>query len=160
MKKSGFKLFERGVDRKMLELFIWGALFVILILVESATAQLVSVWFAAGSLAAMIASVFIDSLWIQLLIFIVVSLVLLLATRPFVQKLRLRHEATNADSAVGQEGITIVEINNIMEEGRIKLQGLSWNARSEDDQVIPVGTKVRVVRIEGVTAYVTSLETV
>ena len=143
----------------MLELFIWGALFVILILVESATAQLVSIWFAAGSLAAMLVSVFTDSLWIQLLVFIGVSFLLLLATRPFIQKLRLRHDATNADSAVGQEGITIVQINNLMEEGRIKLQGLSWNARSENNEVIPVGTKVKVVRIEGVTAYVTPLET-
>jgi membrane protein implicated in regulation of membrane protease activity len=143
----------------MLELFIWGALFVILILVESATAQLVSIWFAAGSLAAMLVSVFTDSLWIQLLVFIGVSFLLLLATRPFIQKLRLRHDATNADSAVGQEGITIVQINNLMEEGRIKLQGLSWNARSENNEVIPVGAKVKVVRIEGVTAYVTPLET-
>lgn len=143
----------------MLELFIWGALFVILILVESATAQLVSIWFAAGSLAAMLVSVFTDSLWIQLLVFIGVSFLLLLATRPFIQKLRLRHDATNADSAVGQEGITIVQINNLMEEGRIKLQGLSWNARSENNEVIPVGAKVKVVRIEGVTAYVMPLET-
>ena len=143
----------------MLELFIWGALFVILILVESATAQLVSIWFAAGSLAAMLVSVFTDSLWIQLLVFIGVSFLLLLATRPFIQKLRLRHDATNADSAVGQEGITIVQINNLMEEGRIKLQGLSWNARSENNELIPVGAKVKVVRIEGVTAYVTPLET-
>lgn len=142
----------------MLELFIWGALFVILILVESATAQLVSIWFAVGSLAAMITSVFTDFLWIQMLVFIIVSLILLLATRPFIKKLRLRHEATNADSAVGQEGITIVEINNLMEEGRIKLQGLSWNARSETNQVIPIGTKVRVIRIEGVTAYVAPSE--
>ena len=93
------------------------------------------------------------------MVFIGVSFLLLLATRPFIQKLRLRHDATNADSAVGQEGITIVQINNLMEEGRIKLQGLSWNARSENNEVIPVGAKVKVVRIEGVTAYVTPLET-
>ena len=69
------------------QLILWAAMTVILIIVEIATIQLVAVWFAAGSFAAFIAALFAAPLWVQLVVFIVVSILLLLATRPFVRSL-------------------------------------------------------------------------
>lgn len=139
----------------MFQLIFWGALFIGLIILESATAQMVSIWFAFGSLVSFIVSIFSDSFVVELIVFILVSIILLIFTRPFVKKyLPNAKAATNADMTLGQEGITTEEIDNLRNTGRVKVQGLSWNARSEDNEVIAADRKITVVRIEGVTAYV------
>lgn len=139
----------------MVELIVWGALMIALILVETATAQLVSIWFAVGSLAAFIVSIFTDSVKIQITVFLSVSIILLAATRPIVKKfVRVKHQATNADAVITQQGIVTEAIDNLKNQGRILVNGLSWNARSSDNLPIQEGCKVSVVRIEGVTAFV------
>lgn len=139
----------------MTQLIIWGVLFIGLIILESVTAQMVSVWFALGSLAAFITAIFSDSFVVELIVFILVSVILLIFTRPFVKKYLITKKCpTNADMALGQEGIVIQEIDNLRGVGRIMLHGQSWNARTEDDSVVAKDQKVTVIRIEGVTAYV------
>jgi len=85
----------------MYEIIIWGALFIIFVIAESVSAQLVSIWFAAGSLVSLIVSLFTDSILIQLTAFVVVSVLLLIFTRPILRKFILKkHEATNADAFI------------------------------------------------------------
>lgn len=143
----------------MYELIFWGILLVILIIVESFTAQLVAIWFAAGSLISFVAAACGASVPVQLILFLAVSLLLLPITRPFLKKfVKTKHEATNADAFVGKQGVVIDEINNITNHGRASISGLDWTARSADNTIIPEGSSIRVIRIEGVTAIVSTCD--
>ena len=143
----------------MWEMIVWGAIFIGLIVVETITAQLVSIWFAVGTLAAFITSLFTNNLVAEISVFLAVSIILLLATRPLVKKIsKGKAGATNADSLLGQTGIVTEAIDNLHDQGRIQLNGLSWSARSIDQEKIPASEKVTVVRIEGVTAWVQPIE--
>lgn len=141
----------------MEQLILWGCLFVVFVIAESVSAQLISIWFAAGSLISFLMALFTDSWVLQILAFILVSVALLLLTRPLLKKfIAPKMVKTNAaDSLPGKECVVLQEINNLQGTGRISDEGLSWNARSEDpDQIIPEHATVRVVRLQGVTAYV------
>ena len=138
----------------MYELIFWGALFVVLIIVESISLQLISIWFAAGSAAAFIAAIFHAPILVQIVLFVAVSVLLLVFTRPLIRKTRVQPTPTNADAAVGREGIVTETIDNLSAKGRAQIDGVSWNARSTSSEPIAEGTVIRVVRIEGVTAFV------
>lgn len=137
-------------------LWIWVALLVLFVIIETATAQLVTIWFAIGSLAALISSFFTDSIVIQIVIFAVVSLIALAITRPLAKKITdTKKQATNADMYIGKEGVVSEEINNLEAKGLVKVKGTVWTARTEDDKIIiPVGTHIEVLRIEGVKLIV------
>lgn len=141
----------------MEQLILWGSLFVAFVIAESVSAQLISIWFAAGSLVSFLIALFTDSWALQILAFILVSVLLLLLTRPLLKKFIVpKMVKTNAsDSLLGKECVVLQEINNLRGTGRISDDGLSWNARSDDpDMVIPENATVQVVRLQGVTAYV------
>ncbi len=133
-------------------LWIWVALLAIFVIIEATTAQLLTIWFAIGSFAALVTSFFTDNVLIQVVVFVVVSVVILAATRPIVKKMTAaKKQATNADMYIGQEGIVTEEIDNISAKGLVKVKGAVWTARSEIDNVkIAEGTHVTVIRIEGV----------
>ncbi|MCD7948249.1 MAG: NfeD family protein [Oscillospiraceae bacterium] len=135
---------------------IWVILLIIFCVFEGMTAGLVSIWFAAGAAVALIASGLTDNIWVQIILFLVVSCVVLLLLRPIVRKrLSPKQEATNADRVIGAEGIVKEEICNLKNEGQISVLGSVWTARTqEQDQTIPVGAIVRVLRIEGVKLIV------
>lgn len=136
---------------------IWIAIAIAMFVIEASTVGLVAIWFGVGSLASAIASIFGMSFKAQIVIFIVVSIVLLLLTRPFVKKIvKPKNSPTNADTLVGKVGVVIVKIDNISGVGRINIQGLDWAAKSNTEEPIPVGEKVIVNRIEGVTLIVTA----
>ncbi len=139
---------------------IWVALMVIFLVVEAACPiHLVSIWFAAGSLAAMVVALLGGQLWLQITVFVVVSLALLASLWPFVKKVLNTHlTATNVDSVVGATGYALEDIDNLLPSGRVKLGGMEWTARSETGKNIPAGTLVKVARIEGVKAFVTPAE--
>lgn len=139
-----------------LQSILWLAAVVLLFVVEAMTVGLVSIWFGVGALAGLIVSFFTRNVWIQLTVFLVVAIVCLLAVRPLTKRfLEPRGEATNADRAVGGEGVVIEPIDNLSAQGQIKVQGAVWTARTETDgETIPTGTRVRVLRIEGVRAIV------
>ena len=92
---------------------------------------------------------------VQIVLFLLVSAVCLLAVRPLARKhLNNRVEATNADRVIGAEARVTEEINDLAATGAVSIGGGVWTARSGNDTVIPVGTLVRVLRIEGVKVYV------
>ena len=122
---------------------VWLILLIIFAGVEGITAGLVSVWFCAGSLVALIA------------LFVVVSLVAMALVRPMARKwVQPKLVKTNADRILGQEAVVLEEIDNLRGIGQVKVGGAIWTARSTQDEPIPKGTLVRVERIEGVKAIV------
>jgi len=139
--------------------YIWIAAIVLLAILEGATAQLVSIWFVIGGIAALIASIFTDAVWIQLTVFVLVSILSLLLTRPLVKKaMSFKKEDTNAGRVVGQKAIVIETIENDEGKGQVNVSGSVWTARSMDQTVIPKGTSVLVDAIEGVKLIVHPLE--
>jgi len=134
---------------------VWLALLIIFAVAEAATVGLTSVWFAIGSLGALVCALLGGNIWLQLGIFIVLSVVCLVALRPLAQKyLNTRVEPTNADRVIGQEAQVTQDIDNIHGTGAVTIGGVTWTARSEHDTPIPAGTMVRVLRIEGVKVMV------
>ncbi len=133
----------------------WLAVFVLLIVIELATMGLTTIWFAGGAVAGFIASMLGANVVIQAVAFFVVSIVLLIFTRPFaVRYINSNKTKTNIDGLIGQEALVLEEINNIRETGCARLEGKEWTARSVDDTVIPADTVVIVERIEGVKLIV------
>ena len=138
---------------------IWLGLLVAFLLAEGSTVALVSIWFAAGSLAALIASLLGAPLWLQVLLFVAVSVGLLAMLRPFVRKyLRPRMSRTNVDAVVGSQGFVTEDIDNVAASGQVKLGAMPWTARSTSGEPIPTGTRVRVDKVEGVKVYVSPAE--
>ena len=122
---------------------------------EAATAQLVSVWFVIGAICAAIATIFTGSLIIQSLIFLTVSLVALIVTKPIVKKIKKNNKKvnTNSDRLVGQIGDVLFDIEDAQSIGQVKVMGEIWSARS-DFAPIRKGTKIKVLAIEGVKLLV------
>lgn len=139
---------------------IWLAIMAVLLIVEAACPiHLVSIWFAAGALVAMIISMLGGELWLQIIAFCIVSGALLAGLWPFIRKFLNPHlTKTNVDSVVGREGIVTADIDNLNAVGQVKLGGMEWTARSTSGANIPTGTRIRVDRIEGVKAFVSPAE--
>ena len=142
------------MDMSILLIF-WGILLVIFIIAEMATAALVSIWFVAGALAALVVVTLEWNFLHQCYIFVGVSIFTFLATRPFVRSLKIKKIPTNSDEIVGMEGIVLVGVNNLKAEGRVQVQGTDWAASSTSGQIIPEKAVIRVDRLEGVTVFVT-----
>lgn len=138
---------------------VWFGLTVILLIAEAATVTVISLWFAAGSLAAMAAALLGGPIWLQTLVFLIVSAIVLTALRPLVRKhLTPKLTATNIDSVIGSIGIVTIPIDNIAASGQVKLSGMEWSARSSSGEPLEAGTKVRVDKIEGVKVFVSPAE--
>ena len=139
--------------------YIWIAAIVLLAILEGATAQLVSIWFVIGGIAALVTSIFTDVIWIQLTVFVAVSILSLLITRPLVKKaMSFQKEDTNAGRIVGQKGIVTEAVENDQGKGQVNVSGSIWTARSMDQTVIPKGASVLVDAIEGVKLIVHPIE--
>lgn len=143
-----------------MDTFIWIALMVVFLVIEAACPfHLVSIWFAAGSLVAAVAGILNAHLWLQILLFVVVSGGLLACLLPFVKKyLKPRLTKTNVDSVVGTEGYVTEAVDNLSAVGQVKLGGMFWTARSVDGKPVPAGTLIRVERIEGVKVFVSEVK--
>lgn len=134
---------------------IWLSIAAILIILELITVSLTSVWFAGGAIATAICSMFTEHLWIQLIIFMAVSIILWIFTRPIALKyLNLGKEKTNVESLAGQQAIVTETINNLEAVGHAKINGLEWTARSVDDSVIEAGSPVIIKKVSGVKLIV------
>ena len=139
---------------------IWLGLMVLFGVVEAATVNMVSIWFVGGSLAAMIADLLGAGIWGQLVVFLVVAIALLACLRPFVRKfVTPKQTATNADMALGREAYLTETVDNLRGTGGLKLDGKEWTVRSMDDQILPEGSLVKIVKLEGVKLYVTPVQT-
>ena len=138
-------------------LLIWGILLVLFVVIEATSVQLVSVWFAVGAFAALIAAaVGVTEFWLQAIIAVAVSAGVLFAMRPIAKKFREKaKEKLNADRAIGRHGVVTAEINNLAGTGMSRVAGALWTARASDESVvIPEGARVTVEKIEGVKAIV------
>lgn len=134
---------------------LWLFLGVLFAVGEGLTVQLIAIWFALGSAGAAIAAMFGAPLLIQCVVFLVLSVASLAATRPLLKsKLRVHKESTNADRVIGAVGIVRETIDNDLAQGRVSVLGLDWAARSADGSLIEQGNKVRVLAIEGVKVIV------
>ena len=135
---------------------VWLAAMIALLIVEGLAPGLVSIWFALGALAAMISSMLGAPLWLQVVWFLLISVVTLLLTRPLARKLvNARATRTNADMAIGCDCLVTEEIDNVLGTGAVSVGGRIWTARMADtDGRAEKGTIVRAVRIEGVKLIV------
>lgn len=133
----------------------WFVLMIVFLLVEASTVCVVSIWFAVGALSAMIASLLGGQLWLQVLLFLVISAALLAALRPITKKyFTPKLVKTNVDAVIGATGIVLEPIDNTHSTGRVKLGGMEWSARSTGGESIEKGALIRVDRVEGVKVYV------
>ena len=138
---------------------LWLIAMVVFIAVELTTVGLASIWFALGSLFALLASLLGAKLWLQITLFIVVSGASLYFTRPLAQKfLNSRRKATNADRVLSMTGVVKEDIDNILATGVVTVGGKDWSARSYTGEPIPAGTLVRPLNIEGVKLIVVRVE--
>lgn len=135
---------------------LWLAALVIFIVIEIATMGLTTIWFAGGSLAAVIAAALGAPLFIQIVLFLAVSGILLYFTRPIAVKYFNKDRVkTNAESLVGKQAIVISEIDNLQGVGQVTVGGMEWSARAAEDGVkLPVGSVVFIIAINGVKLIV------
>ena len=126
---------------------IWFALVFLFLIIEAMTLNLITIWFAFGSLCAFISSYFTDSILIQLIVFAVATILSLLLTKPILEKfLNIKKEKTNLDRIIGQIGLVTKDIKK-HDTGRVKIDGKDWMAISKDE--IKKGSEVEILQIEG-----------
>ncbi len=122
---------------------------------EGLTVGLTCIWFAVGSLGALFAARLGGPLWLQIAVFVVLSAAALALIRPLAVKLlEAKRTPTNADRVIGCTGQVTQDIDNTCGKGQVNVSGQIWSARSEYGTVIPAGTQVKVLRIEGVKVFV------
>lgn len=133
----------------MYEIF-WLVAFGVLLLIEILTLGLTTIWFAAGALAAFLMAALSLPLLVQIVVFLVVSVLLLIFTRPIMTKhLNAKTTKTNAESLVGDKARVLIPVNNLKEEGQVMVNGMEWTARSTKDEV--TFQKDEMVRIAGIS---------
>lgn len=139
---------------------IWFGLLLVFVIVEAACPiHLVSIWFAAGALVAMVVSMLHGAVWLQILLFLLVSGALLVLLWPFIKKfLNPKLSKTNVDAILGSQGLVTAAIDNVSAQGQVKLGAMEWTARSSSGSPIAQGTLVKVDRVEGVKVYVSPAE--
>ena len=129
----------------------------IFFIIEIATVGFLVFWFGIGALIAMVCSFFISDIYIQAIIFIITSTLLIFLTKPFVNKFLSKDKkvATNAYSIIGRTAIVTQEINSLAGTGQIKVAGEKWSAKTISDEIIPKDSEVEITQIDGVKAVVT-----
>lgn len=142
-----------------MNVYIWLGLMLAFLIVEAACPiHLVSIWFAIGAIASATVAGFGGPLWLQITIFVVVSAGLLSVLWPLTKKfLNPSVSKTNVDAIIGTTCHVITDIDNVDATGQVRLNGMEWSARSSNGSKIQKGALVKVDRIEGVKAYVSSV---
>lgn len=136
----------------------WLISMVALFIVEAATVNLVTLWFAFGALGALITSLLGGQLWLQIVVFIAVTIITLIPTRKIAKKYfsKSHHQPTNTDMVIGQSCIVTEDIDNLLATGAVRCLGKEWTARSKNGEKIAAGETVTAVAIEGVKLIVRS----
>ncbi len=137
-------------------MIFWMVLLILCIGIEVLTLGLTTIWFAGGALVAILASLLHAPIFVQIILFFVVSLLMLFFTRPIAVKYFNRDRVkTNVESMVGRQAIVTGEIDNLKAAGQVTVSGQEWTARSSDDNVrIPAGSVVLVRAVNGVKLIV------
>ena len=135
---------------------MWLSAMIIFLAAEGATAAVTTIWFAGGALVSMVAALLGAEVWLQIVLFVAVSVILLLSLRPLLKKyINPKKVATNVDAIIGKEGVVLEKIDNFAGTGRVKLGGMEWSARSMTGENIEPGTVIKVEKVEGVKVLVT-----
>ncbi len=138
-----------------MEMIFWLIVFVVLLLIEIATMGLTTIWFAGGALVAFLASYIGFGIVVQVLVFLIVSILLLVLTRPLAVKFFNKdRQKTNAESLIGQKAVVKEEINTLQATGRVEVNGMEWSAKTEESDIIAVDTVVMIKGIQGVKLIV------
>ena len=139
--------------------YIWIILLVLAVIIELATTDLTSVWFAAGALSALILNLFVQDelIWVQIIVFAVVSIIAIIIIKPIIKK-KFNAEVveTNANALIGRT-VIVVEPISLYNPGSIKVEGIEWTAKTEQESFEP-GDLVEIVSITGNTMLVKSIE--
>lgn len=144
-----------------METIFWLVLFVVLLIIEILTLGLTTVWFAGGSIVAFIAAVIGFSLPVQIAVFLIVSIILLVVTRPIAMKyFNQERQRTNVESLIGQNAVVTEKIDAIHATGKAEVNGQEWSARTPEgmESVIEAGTIVLIEGIQGVKLVVKAKE--
>lgn len=138
-----------------LNMAIWLVIVAVMLIIEIFTMGLTTIWFSIGALASAIAAAFGAPLVIQIVLFVVVSLLIMFLVRPFamrvVNKERMK---TNIDAVVGEQAVVQETIDNLKEQGKVIFRGVDWMARSIDNSLIPEGELVQIEEVSGVKLVV------
>lgn len=138
-----------------MQTIFWLIVFIVLLLIEIVTLGLTTIWFAIGALAALVAAYIGVGVIGQVIVFLVVSIVLLVLTRPIAVKFFNRErERTNAESLIGQRAVVKEEVNALNGDGKVEVNGMEWSAKTEESDVIEPGTVVYIKGIQGVKLIV------
>lgn len=141
----------------MLTIF-WLILVAVMLVIEIFTMGLTTIWFSLGAVAAAIAAGLGAPLWVQILLFTVVSVVIMILVRPFALKVMDRNRTkTNIDEVIGQQAEVIEPIDNQKEQGKVRFRGVEWMARSVDGSTMAAGDVVTVEAVSGVKLLVRKL---
>lgn len=138
-------------------IILWAVLCVGFLVLEGCTVAMVSLWFAFGAAAAWVISLLGGAFWLQIAVFLVVSVALLGLLRPMLRKYA-KTTKTNVDSVPGTQGLVTEAIDNVAYQGQVKLGAMTWTARSTSGAPIGVGTQVVVDRVEGVKVFVSPVK--
>ena len=134
----------------------WLIAFILFVVGEAVTVGLVSIWFAVGSLGALLTAALGGGLWLQIVIFLLLSALSLMLLKPLSRRWMAGHKAarTNADRVIGETALVTEDIDNTMATGQVQVDGQIWTARSAHGVVIPAGSRVKVLSIQGVKVMV------
>ena len=134
---------------------VWLVILAVMIVLEIFSLGLTTIWFGIGAIGAAIVSWMGYGIWVQLIVFAVLSVIAMAVFRPLAVKyLNKDKEKTNIDGVVGEVVVVTKEINNEMAAGEVQPNGMSWTARSQDGRVIPEAERVTVVSVQGVKLIV------
>lgn len=140
-----------------IDLYTWLGLMIVLVIIEAMTVSLTTIWLAAGALVACFLAFFNVPLWIQILVFLVVSLILIIYTRPVAVKyLKVGSHKNSIDSLIGSKGFVVMDITEHT-TGQVKVRGQIWTAVSKSGTTIVKDTEVVIEGIEGVKLIVKAL---
>lgn len=143
-----------------MDAMVWLAVMIILIVLEIITVGLTTIWFAGGALVAMFVSALGGGTILQIAVFLVVSFILLIFTRPWALKyIKTNHVKTNYEGVIGKVVRITQDVDNLNGTGCAVVNGQEWTVRAlEDDKKIAAGTLAKVVNISGVKLIVEQYE--
>lgn len=137
---------------------VWLITLIVLVIGEAITVGLTFIWFAVGAMGGLIVAVLGGQIWLQVVVFLVLSALSLVLVRPLATRfLKTSHSPTNADRVLNRTAVVTQTIDNVAGVGQVNISGQIWSARSEHGVVIPAGAEVKVLRIEGVKVFVEAL---
>ena len=142
-------------------MILWLIVLAATLVIEAITMGLTTIWFSGGALAALIIELLNGSIFVQIIVFLIISLLLLFYTRPIAMKHFNKERAkTNLDSLIGKTAVVTIPIHNLQESGQVIVEGKEWTARSIDSsKKFEKEALVRIVSIQGVKLIVEEIET-